>query len=174
MELMPKLRDVDHAQGPLSAELLMMAYGSYQCPQSGKAQKVVNKLRSSLGDHLCFVYRHFPTPDYPRSQRAAEAAEAAGRQNKFWEMHNKLFENQNALDDASLVEYAGELGLEISELIHDLIEGVHQERIQSDIDSGLDYGVKETPTFFIGVRHQGSDNLESLVKRLLLAALAEE
>ena len=171
---MPTLRDVDHCQGPLSADLLMMAYGNYQCPQSCKAHETVNKLRDSLGDRLCFVFRHFPLEQYPRSQKAAETAEAAASQNKFWEMHNKLFDNQQALDDASLVEYAIELGLDLSQFLQEITQGVHVERVDSDAESGKQYGVESTPTFFISVRHQGSQNLESLVKRILVATLEDD
>ncbi len=171
MNTVPTLRDIDHVQGPLSAALLIMHYSNYQCPQSGKAHKTIRKLQESLNDQLCIVFRHFPLAQYPQSQKAAETAEAANSQEKFWEMHNKLFDNQNALDDASLVEYAIELGLDLSTFLYEITNGVHKDRIQSDVDSGKQYGVETTPTFFIGVRHQGSQDLETLVKRILVVAV---
>ncbi len=171
---MPTLRDVDHIQGSSSAALLLLAYGNYQCPQSGKARHTINRLQDSLGENLCFVFRHFSVAHYPRSQKAAESAEAAGSQQKFWEMHNKLFANQTALDDASLVEYAIELGLDLPQFLYEITHGVHTERIRSDDEIGRQCGVEETPTFFVGVRHQGSDNLEALVKRLLNVALKDD
>lgn len=173
MDVMPTLRDVDHSQGSLSAAISIMTYGSYQCPQTGKAHQTTQELHKAIGDQLCFVFRHFPMVErYPQAQTAAESAEAAGAQGKFWEMHNKLFDSQNALDDASLVKYASDLDLEIPTFLQEVSNNVHTDRVQSDIDSGLEYGVEETPTFFISVRHKGSDNLVSLVRQILVATLA--
>ncbi|MEL6470422.1 MAG: thioredoxin domain-containing protein [Cyanobacteria bacterium J06623_4] len=173
MDVMPTLRDIDHSQGPLSAPLSIMTYGSYQCSQAGQAHRTTQELRESLGDQLCFVFRHYPVPaDYPLAQTAAETAEAAGAQGKFWEMHNKLFANQDALDEASLVKYASELDLEMSTFLHEISHNVHTPRIQSDIDSAAQYGVEASPTFFISVRHKGNANLISLVRQILVATLA--
>ncbi|MEO1791700.1 MAG: thioredoxin domain-containing protein [Cyanobacteria bacterium J06629_19] len=173
MDVMPTLREIDHSQGSLSAMLSIMIYGSYQCPQAGQAHRTTQELRDSLGDRLCLIFRHYPMPEaYPLAQTAAETAEAAGAQGKFWEMHNKLFANQNALDEASLVKYASELDLEMSTFLHDISHNVHTPRIQSDIDSATDYSVEESPTFFISVRHKGSANLVALVKQILVATLA--
>ena len=172
MDVMPTLRDVDHVRGPRSATVMMMTYGNYQCPLSGRAYETIEKLRCALGDQLCFVFRHFPIVSlYPQSQKAAATAEAAGNQGKFWEMHDKLFDNQQALDDASLMEYADELGLDVFQVIQELIQHAHAARIQADVDSALQYGVKDSPTFFISVRHQGTTNLETLVQQILTAAL---
>ncbi|MEL6813812.1 MAG: thioredoxin domain-containing protein [Cyanobacteria bacterium J06598_3] len=174
MDVMPTLRDIDHSQGSLSAVLSIMIYGSYQCPQASQAHKTTQELCNTLGDdQLCFVFRHYPmTESYPLAQTAAETAEAAGAQGKFWEMHNKLFDNQNALDEASLVKYASELELEMPTFLHDISHNVHTQRVQSDIDSAAQYGVEASPTFFISVRHQGNANLVSLVKQILVATLA--
>ncbi|MFK8186433.1 MAG: DsbA family protein, partial [Phormidesmis sp.] len=95
---------------------------------------------------------HFPLKQYPRSQKAAETAEAAASQDKFWEMHNKLFSNQQALDDASLVEYAIELGLDLPQFLYELTHNVHVERVDADAETAKHYGVENTPTFFISVR----------------------
>lgn len=170
---MPTLKDNDHVLGSLSATLLMMTYGNYPCPQTGKAHDAIQNLRSSLGEQFCFVFRHFPTPQsYPQSQKTAETAEAAGNQGKFWEMHNKLFEHRDALDDASLVQYADELGLDINQFLQDLAHHVHLARIQTDVESGLQYGVDKTPTFFIGVRHEGTENLEDFVQQIMQVAIS--
>ncbi|MEL6777297.1 MAG: thioredoxin domain-containing protein [Cyanobacteria bacterium J06597_16] len=167
-EAMPTLNEGDHTLGPLSASLLIMTYGNYPCPHTGKAHQSVKHLRESLGDKLCFIFRHFPTlHSYPQSQLTAETAEAAGNQGKFWEMHNKLFDNQQALDDASLVEYADELGLDIPQFLQELADHVHAPHIQNDVESGIQYGVASTPTFFIGIRHEGTENLESFVQQIL-------
>ena len=170
---MPTLRDIDHCQGSPSAALSVMTYGSYQCRQAGQAHRTTQELRETLGDQLCFIFRHYPVPEhYPLAQTAAETAEAAGTQGKFWEMHNKLFANQDALDEASLVKYASELELEMPTFLHDVSHNVHTPRIQSDIDSAAQYGVEASPTFFISVRHQGNANLVSLVQQILVATLA--
>ncbi|MEL6903096.1 MAG: thioredoxin domain-containing protein [Cyanobacteria bacterium J06606_4] len=172
---MPTLKDNDHVLGSLSATLLMMTYGSYPCPKTGLAHDAVQNLRSTLGDQFCFIFRHFPTVErYPQSQKTAETAEAAGSQGKFWEMHNKLFDNRDALDDASLVQYADELGLEINQFLQELANHVHLERIHTDVDSALQYGVSNTPTFFISVRHEGTENLEDLVKQIMGVAIKNE
>lgn len=173
MDVMPTLRDIDHSQGSLSAALSIMVYGSYQCPQAGQAHKTTQELREVLGDQLCCVFRHYPEPDrYRFAQTAAETAEAAGAQGKFWEMHNKLFAHQNALDEASLVRYASELDLEMPTFLHDISHNVHTQRIQSDIDSAAQDSVEASPTFFISVRHQSNANLVSLVQQILAATLA--
>lgn len=163
----PSLRDIDHIRGSASAALLLIAYGNYQCPESGASHRSVENLRQSLGDRLCFAFRHFPNRDrYPQSQKAAETAEAAGSQGKFWEMHDRLFERQDHLEDADLVEYADELGLDVQKFLQELSRHVHAEHIQADVETGKQYGVTDTPTFFVSLRHQGN-NIESLVKQIL-------
>ncbi|MEO0771499.1 MAG: DsbA family protein [Cyanobacteria bacterium J06649_4] len=172
---MPTLKENDHVLGSLSATLLMMTYGNYPCPQTGKAHDAVQNLRRSLGEQFCFIFRHFPIVDsYPQSQKTAETAEAAGSQGKFWEMHNKLFDNRDALDDASLVQYADELGLDVTQFLQELANHVHMARIRTDVESGLQYGVSNTPTFFIGVRHEGTENLEDFVQQIMKVALSNE
>jgi len=172
---MPTLNEMDHKRGPESAPLLLISYGSYQCPQSGEAHESVQKLRGTMGEKLCFVFRHFPQVAlYPQAQKAAETAEAAGSQGKFWEMHDQLFSNQDSLDDASLVEYADRLGLDVEQFLRELAQHIHRESIEADVTSGKTYGVSETPTFFVSVRHRGN-NIESLVQQICKAvSLAEQ
>ena len=168
LDKMPILRDCDRIRGPMSASLLIMGYGSYQCPQSGKAYQAIEALRQALGNRMCFIYRHFPqTESYPQSRKAAETAESAGSQGKFWEMHDKLFENQALLDDAALVEYADQLGLDMQQFLQEMGEHVHANRIQTDVDSAHEYEVEETPTLFINLRHEGTANLEPLIQMIL-------
>lgn len=174
-DAMPTLKDNDHVLGSFSADLLMMTYGSYPCEQSAKAHHAVENIRSTLGDRICFIYRHFPiVSEYPQAQKSAETAEAAGRQGKFWEMHYKLFENYQYLSDADLVTYADELGLDISQFLQEIAHHTHAARIQADVNSGQQYGVTETPTFFIGVRHEGTENLEAFVQQILKIAVGAE
>jgi len=173
MSTVPTLREIDHVRGSVSASLLLMTYGSYPCPRSSEAHTAVQKLRESLGHHLCFVYRHFPQDDrYPRAFVAAEAAEAAGAQDKFWEMHDKLFDNSTALDDASIVEYADDVGVEIPTFLREISAHEYAERVQTDIDQGAEDGIQKTPTFFISVRHDGKEGLEPIVQQILNVVLS--
>lgn len=169
--VIPPLSDRDHAQGSLNAAITLMEYGDYQCPQSCRAHDIVKTMQQHLGEQLCFIYRHFPrTQIHPCSERAAESAEAAAVQGKFWEMHNLLFEHQHALEDGDLVHYAAQLGLDIPQFLHEMAERMHRQRIQDDIESGQCNGVMETPTFFVGLRYEGTQNLERLLQTLLVTS----
>lgn len=168
VNVVPPLEDRDHIQGLISATVVLMKYGDYQCPQSGQAHITIKAMQERLGEQLCFIFRHFPQPDiHPQSQRAAESVEAANAQGKFWEMHHLLFEQQQNLNDADLVQYANQLGLDIPRFLHEFTEHLHAERVQEDIESGRSNGVEKTPTFFIGVRHEGCQNLETLLMTIL-------
>src|SRR5947209_7330836 len=111
----------DHFRGSLDAPLTLIEYGDYQCPYCGLAHTAVAELIEELGDRLCYVYRNFPlTEVHEKAEPAAEAAEAAGRRGKFWEMHDALFENQDALDQESLAEYARDLGLDAEQILEEI------------------------------------------------------
>ncbi|MEM7760410.1 MAG: thioredoxin domain-containing protein, partial [Cyanobacteria bacterium P01_A01_bin.40] len=121
-------------------------------------------------DRFCFVFRHFPQIEiHPQSFKAAETAEAAGTQGKFWEMHSLLFENQESLEDSDLILYADRLKLDIPLVLRELGTHLHRDRIQEDIDSGIKHGIGQTPTFFIGIRQEGTQNLEVLLGQILQA-----
>jgi protein-disulfide isomerase len=142
----------------------MVEYGDYQCPHCAAAQPVVEALVQAFGERMCLVYRHFPLATvHPYAEQAAEAAEAAGAQGTFWPMHQALFENQQALDQASLLEYADELGLDVARFGRELLERVHLPRVRADFMGGVRSGVNGTPTFFInGERYEGPYDLASL------------
>lgn len=163
---MPPISDRDHTHGSLSASIILMEYGDYQCPQSAQAHRTITVMRQQLGEQLCFIFRHFPQPQHSQAQRAAETAEAAAAQGKFWEMHELLFEQQ-MLEDAELVQYAAQLELDVPRFLRELAAHVHAARVQADVESGRSHGVEEAPTFFIGVRHKGTENLRALVTTLL-------
>ena len=173
---MPKLKaalpkaDRDHVQGPIDAPMALVEYGDYECPYCGQAYPMVKAIQKRLGQRLCFVFRNFPLANaHPHAEHAAEAAEAAGAQDKFWEMHDALYENQQALDDDALTEYAQKLGLDAARLIHEVQAGAYNTRIREDFRTGARIGVNGTPTFFInGVRYDGELSVAGL-----LAALAE-
>jgi protein-disulfide isomerase len=158
----------DHIQGSIDAPLALVEYGDYECPYCGEAHPIVKAIQKRFGNRLCFAFRNFPLADmHPFAEHAAEAAEAAGAQNRFWEMHDLLFENQDALDDASLARYASSLGLDAQRLINEVLSGDHAARVREDFRSGTRGGVDGTPTFFInGVRYDGETDVDSLVAAL--------
>ena len=164
----------DHLIGPEKAVVTLVEYGDYECPYCGQAYPVVDQLLDMYRDVLRLAYRHFPlTTVHPHAQRAAEAAEAAGAQGQFWEMHSMLYENQDALDEESLLEYAGDLGLSVEQFASELAEHRHAPKIQEDVASGIRSGVNGTPTFFInGLRHDGSFDLGTLAEAIADAAEA--
>jgi protein-disulfide isomerase len=158
----------DHVRGPADAPITLVEYGDFECPFCGMAYPTVKELGRRLGDRLRIVFRHFPLRDqHPHAQQAAEAAEAAAAQGKFWELHNRLFEHQEALDDADLVQYAADLGLDTEQFRRELSEQRYRDEVQQDVLSGLRSGVRGTPTFFInGVRHEGAWELDDLLEAI--------
>lgn len=166
----------DHAQGPATAPITLLEYGDYECPYCGAAYRIVKMIQQQLGDQLRFVFRNFPLATiHPHAEQAAEAAEAAGAQGKFWEMHDTLYEHQQALDDAHLVQYARSLHLDQPRFERDLLTHAFAERVREDFLSGIRSGVNGTPTFFInGLRHDGSYDLETLLAAILRAAALPE
>jgi protein-disulfide isomerase len=160
--------DRDHIQGPADAAVTLLEYGDYECPFCGAAYPIVKEAQSRMGDRLRFVFRNFPiSTSHPHAEQAAEAAEAAAIQGRFWQMHDLLYENQKRLDDADLHDYAEQLGLDVDAFDGDLARHVHAERVREDFMSGVRSGVNGTPTFYInGSRHDGGYELESLVAAL--------
>ena len=154
----------DHIQGPSSAAVTLVEYADYQCPFCGNVHPIIKQLQQHFGDRLRFVFRNFPQARiHAYAQRAAEAAEAAGGQGKFWEMHDYLFEHQEALDAENLARAAAALGLDKVKFDRDVAERYYADRVQQDIQSGTDSGVGGTPTIFInGMRNDGDDDFETL------------
>jgi protein-disulfide isomerase len=147
----------DHSRGPHDAPLTLVEYGDFECPHCGRAYPTVEEIRRQLGDRLRFVFRNFPLREHPHAHLAAEVAEAAGAQGRFWDMHGAIFEHQYALDLRSLIGYAEVLGLDGQRIERDLERRAHRARVDEDLASGELSGVEMTPTFFInGVRFDGS------------------
>ena len=169
---LPVSVDRDHIQGPADAAVTLLEYGDYECPFCGAAYPIVKEAQSRMGDRLRFVFRNFPiSTSHPHAERAAEAAEAAASQGRFWPMHDLLYENQKRLDDADLHDYAKQLGLDVDAFDHDLAGHVHAERVREDFMSGVRSGVNGTPTFYVnGSRHDGGYELDSLLAALERAA----
>ena len=162
----------DHIQGLDTAPVTLVEYGDYECPYCGDAYPIIKQVQKNLGNKLRFIFRNFPiTQIHPHAQHAAEAAEAAAAQNKFWEMHDYLYEHQQALDDNHLEKYASRLGLDITQFNHDMVSHAYAQRVREDFLSGVRGGVNGTPTFYInGIRYNGSWNLETLLKTLRLTS----
>lgn len=158
----------DHVQGPDGARVTLVEYGDYECPHCGRAYPIVKRVQEKMGDKLRFVFRNFPlTRAHPHALHAAEAAEVAAAQGKFWEMHDLLYENQNALDDESLIAYAAGIGLDAEKFREDLQNDTFEERVREDFMGGVESGVNGTPTFFInGVRFNQPWDEETLLKAL--------
>ncbi|HEX6748046.1 MAG TPA: DsbA family protein [Longimicrobium sp.] len=155
--LTPPVGPDDHVEGRDGAPVTLVEYGDFECPHCAAAYPVVEAARARLGDGLRFAYRHFPLAEvHPHAIRAAEAAEAAGAQGKFWEMHRLLFLNQHALADVDLIRYAATLGLDLVRFEDELATHAHAPRVRRDYVSGASSGVEGTPTFFVnGVRYEG-------------------
>jgi len=161
----------DHIRGRVDAPLTLVEYGDFECPFCGRATGVLRELRERFGDDGRYVFRHLPLTDvHPYAQLAAEAAEAAGAQGRFWEMHDLLFEHQDQLEPEDLVGYAAEMGLDVERFTRDLSTGRHAERVRDDVISAEAGGARGTPTFFVGdLRHVGAYDAETLARALTAA-----
>jgi Na+/H+ antiporter NhaA len=153
----------DHIRGPADAAVTVVEYGDLECPYCGQAEPVVRELLADFGD-LRYVWRHLPLTDvHPNARLAAEATEAAARQDAFWQLHDLLFAHQDALGKRDLVRYAGELGLDVDRFVDDLRKHVGAAHVDADVSSADLSGVSGTPTFFVnGRRHHGAFDLASL------------
>jgi len=154
----------DHVQGALDAPIVLLEYGDFECPYCGEAYAEIKAVQRAMGDSLRFAFRHFPlTNAHPHAERAAEFAEAAATIGRFWEMHDILYENQQALDDRSLSRYAAELGLDDA-LVASALGGEFSEHIRRDFQGGVRSGVNGTPCLFLnGQRYDGPRDPESLI-----------
>ena len=165
---LPVTEDRDHIQGGPDAAVTLLEYGDYQCPYCGAAYPIVKQVQKEMGDELRFVFRNFPiTTSHPHAEQAAEAAEAASAQDRFWPMHDLLYENQQRLGAEDLSAHANSLGLDVQRFERDLAEHVHAARVREDFMSGVRSGVSGTPTFYInGVRHDGPFDADTLLGAL--------
>jgi protein-disulfide isomerase len=168
----PVDQDRDHVQGPADAPVTLVEYGDYECPYCGAAYPIVKELQARMGERLRFVFRNFPiTTSHPHAEQAAEAAEAAAAQGRFWEMHDLLYENQKRLNDGDLHAYAEQLGLDVDLFDKELADHVQAPRVREDFMSGVRSGVNGTPSFYVnGTRHDDSYDLETLLAALERAA----
>lgn len=161
----------DHMQGTEHAAVTLVEYGDFECPYCGAMYPIIKDVQQAMGSRLRFVFRQFPlTSMHRHALHAAEFSEAAAAIGRFWEAHDTLYDNQNALDDTALSRYASKLGVTASALTKAL-EGEYDERIQDDFNGGLRSGVNGTPTLFInGQRYDGDRDARSLLEALDAAA----
>jgi len=160
----------DHLRGPEQAPVTVVEYGDFECPYCGQAEPAVRRLLRDFGD-VRYVWRHLPLNDvHPQAQLAAEATEAAARQGAFWDMHDRLFDHQDALSARDLIGHAAVLGLDTERFAADLRKHVGMAHVSEDVDSADLSGVAGTPTFFInGMRHYGAYDIENLSRAVKLA-----
>ena len=159
----------DHIQGDPKALLTLVEYGDYQCPFCGAAYPEVKKVQKELGSELRFVFRNFPlTNIHEHAMNAAETAEAASAQGKFWPMHDFLYEHQATLGDPSIaLAFAKKLGLDAQKVEREIAQRAYQKRIKDDFMGGVRSGVNGTPTFYVnGVRHDEDAIAKALIEAL--------
>jgi protein-disulfide isomerase len=174
VELAVPVSNVDHVLGAAHAVVTVVEYGDFECPNCKQAAPAVKLLLDRFAGRVRLVFRHFPLEDvHPHALHAAQAAEAAAGQGKFWPMHDLLFENQHHLKLPQLHAYAERLELDMARYTGEMDDEVYLQRIREHIDGGLNSGVRSTPTFFInGMLHDTSFGLQSLAVGVA-AALGE-
>lgn len=163
-QLVEPVSPVDHVLGPHGAPVTVVEYGDFECPNCKQAAPAVKLLLARFEQRVRFVFRHFPLEEvHPQALHAAEVAECAGAQSKFWPMHDLLFEHQPHFKLAQLHGYAGTLGLDMARFTAEMDDEVYLQRVREHQRSGKDSGVRATPTFFVNGRTQDvSYGLQSL------------
>lgn len=162
----------DHTSGSATAPVTLLEYGNFECIYCGGVYPIIKQVQTLLGDNLRFVFRHFPTVDtHAHSLRAAEAAESAAAQQKFWQMHDELFTHQKALDDRDLSRYAKRIGLNLERFNHDMTEHSFLQQIDADYQRSLfDEHITGTPTLYLNdVRYTGATDFEGLLHAIKLS-----
>lgn len=175
LRLASKASPRDHSRGSPLAKTTLMAYGDFASPACSQTYRTVKKIQKKMGPTLRYVYRSFPQPEqFPHSEQAAEAAECASSQGKFWEMHDSMFESEPGSRGISLSQCAEEAGLDLLRFRREMQAHVHAERIQSVRQGGIRSGVEAAPAFFINsVRHESSFGLATLLAAVQAASGSE-
>jgi protein-disulfide isomerase len=171
--LSPPLSDRDHMVGPADARVTLVEYADFECPHCGGLHPVVQAARTAFGGNLRFAFRHFPwRSSHPHALAAAKAAEAAGEQGRFWEMHDRLFLRQTELEDADLERHARDLGLDVERFRRSLGSREHELRIREDLASAARSGARGTPSLFIdGELYEGGLERDEIFTALARAAV---
>lgn len=169
VRLKNSINERDHVSGPATAPVTLLEYGNFECIHCGQFFPVLRQARKLLGENLRFVFRHFPTVrTHPHALQTAVAADAAGLQQKFWEMHDELFLHQNALEKNDLLRYARRIGLDLEKFERDSSNGILRGKIEADYErSVFDEHITGTPTIYINeVRYSGSTDFEGLLEAI--------
>ena len=174
LDLATPADDDDHSQGPTIAPVTVVEYADFECLHCARAHPFLRQLRDEIPGAFRFVFRHFPLlADHPRAASAARAAVAAGRQGRFWAMHDRLFEYQAYLKPDAFLLHAEDLGLDLEQFNRDLADPRVTARVERDMASGRASGVRGTPTFFLnGVRYGDGWDLKLLRRAILIAAVS--
>ena len=174
MSLAKPIDRTDHMLGPEDAPVTLVEYGDFQCPYCRAAHFYLQNVLATMGDDMSFVFRHMPlTQVHPMAQLAAEAAEAAGAQGKFWPMHDLIYENQDRLSPALLTRLGQRLGLDMQRFTDDVASHRFLPKVKEDFMSAVRSGAAGTPSFFInGELYEGSFDDEALIEALRFAARA--
>jgi protein-disulfide isomerase len=162
----------DHVRGSPFAKVTLVGYGDFACPECAKTYRTVKTIQKKVGARLRYVFRSFPQPEkYENSEEAAEAAQCASSQGKFWEMHDRLFENQGASDEVHLSRYATDLGLDLRQFRREMREHAHRGKIRAGRKAGVRRGIVRAPTIFIDdSEHESAFGLATLLAAVQAAA----
>jgi protein-disulfide isomerase len=175
LKLPVPVNENDHVLGPANATVTVVNYGDYQCPDCHRRHKEIQKMIDELTGSVKFVYRHFPlVKTHPRALKAAEAAEAASAQGKFWEMHRLLYLSPHKLDDKDLHRNAHKIGLDLEKFDREMSVSTYSARIMKDYYNSLTYGISGTPTTFVNgtLYAMGGTQLLATVKTILKSGFA--
>ena len=173
--LAQKVSGRDHARGSPLARTTLVAYGDFASPACAQTYSTVKKIQKEMGPRLRYIYRSFPQPEqFGHSEEAAEAAECASSQGKFWEMHDSLFESKAPTDELRLYRRAAEAGLDLFRFRREMRAGAHSEKVQGIRDGGVRSGVEAVPAFFINsIRYESAFGLATLLAALQAASAGE-
>jgi len=167
VQLTPAVSDSDHAQGPADAAIEIVEFGDFQCPDCGSAYPVIKEIQKTYGNQIRFVFRNLPLTDiHTYAKIAALAAEAAGQQNKYWEMHDLIYEHQQELNNELVYQLADQLGLNAQQFEADLHNRALLQKLKDDTQSAEDSEVPGTPTFFVNGKmfDGGAEDLLQVLK----------
>jgi protein-disulfide isomerase len=173
----PQITADDHVLGPAGAPVTVLEYGDYECPYCRGAARDLHRMLDLYPDSIRFVFRNFPIQQlHPHAEQAAEAAEAAAAQGKFWEMYDLLLRPSSGLDMGSLLGYAQDIGLDVEQFEKEVKGGAYAAKIEHDLQEGVSNGVNATPKFYVdGQRINGKlplEGLEDAIRASIQAASA--
>jgi len=177
--LVDAVNPTDYIFGTPASNVILIEYGDFQCPACAQYEPIVQKVRADYADKIAFVYRHFPLGQHKNAKITAYASEAAGKQGKFWEMHDMIYDGQNAWANLSkdkvkdvMIKYAEAIGLDLKLFEEQIDSGEVKDKVQSDNDGGLKAGVNATPTFILNgkkIQPRSYDEFKNFIEQELAA-----